>query len=325
MSRDAIHLRADHYAASSAHHLVSKATASVINQFIAIRNTENDPISVIAVTNLVTSHEAANPVDKATSVLYLPEQCTRLDKQATQASSVSDLVLATSRLSLGKSDRRQHSRDRQYSREGNSRSVSREKYKNSWQKDGKERGRSKDSRDSRKDKFHRQSSDKKHDFNATRIRRSSSGREHNFRRSSSGRKHNSRRSSSGPRDKNNRGHNRDKRSKSHSVSKDRGKSPNSRRASDYSNCMRCGQGHLSIDCRQYPFYKGEPCEKCSLMHETKMHRARTNRSNSKEGRPRNTYHIPDHKYRDPGDSVYMTALQPRDKSNDNVFRAPKNP
>ena len=88
MTKDDIHLRADHYSASSAHHLVSKATAKVINEFIAIRNTENNPISVIAITNLVTSHEASNPGDKSSTVLYLPEQCTRLDKQATQANSV---------------------------------------------------------------------------------------------------------------------------------------------------------------------------------------------------------------------------------------------
>ena len=313
MSKDDIHLRADYYSASSAHHLVSKATASVINQFIAIRNTENNPISVIAITNLVTSHEASNPGDRASTVLYLPEQCTRLDKQATQANSVSDLVLATSRLSLGRSARGHNSRDRQYSRSGDSRSVSRDKkYTKSWQQDGQERGRSKDSRTSRKDAFHkRESGDRKHNFNANRIRRSSSGRKHNFRRSSSG-----------PRDKNNRGHDRNNKSKSRSASKDRGKSPNSRRTSDNSNCMRCGQRHLSIDCRQYPFYKGEPCGKCNLMHETKMHRAR---SNSKEGRPRNTYHIPDHKYRETGDTVYMTALKPRDKSNDNIFCGPKKP
>ena len=283
-------------------------------QFIAIRNTENDPISVIAITNLVTSHEASNPGDRASTVLYLPELCTRLDKQAYQANSVSDLVLATSRLSLGRTARGHSSRNRQESKSGDrsSRSFSRDKkYTKSWQENGHKRGRSKDSRTSRKDAFHKQESgDRKY-----RVR---SGDRNNFRRSSSGQ-----------RDKNKRGHDKYNRSKSRSASKDRGKSPNSKRASDNSNCMRCGQMHLSMDCRQYPFYKGNPCDKCSLMHETKMHRARTNsrdrtRHNSKEGRPRNTYHIPDFKYRDQGDTVYSTALQPRDRSIDNIFRGPKN-
>ena len=34
--------------------------------------------------------------------MYLPETCTRLDRQAYQASNISELVLATSQLSLGK-------------------------------------------------------------------------------------------------------------------------------------------------------------------------------------------------------------------------------
>ena len=71
------------------------------------------------------------------------------------------------------------------------------------------------------------------------------------------------------------------------------------------------------------------------MHETKLHRARSNskertQNNSREGRPRNTYHIPDFKYREEGDTVYTTTLEPRgararesDQDN-NIFRASKN-
>jgi hypothetical protein len=80
--------------------------------------------------------------------------------------------------------------------------------------------------------------------------------------------------------------------------------------------------HLSIDCRLYPFYKGEPCSVCHYMHDTKMHRG--NRQNSTEGRPRKSYSIPDHKYCDPPDGIYMTTLQKRDKSDENIFRTPKN-
>ena len=90
--------------------------------------------------------------------------------------------------------------------------------------------------------------------------------------------------------------------------------------------------HLLMDCRLYPFYKGKPCEKCSLMHETKLHRARSNskertRNNSREGRPKNTYHIPDFKYREEGDTVYTTTLKQRgarESDQDNIFRASKN-
>ena len=71
------------------------------------------------------------------------------------------------------------------------------------------------------------------------------------------------------------------------------------------------------------------------MHETKLHRARSSskerpRHNSREERPRNTYHIPDFKYREAGDTVYSTQLEQRgaqaresDQDN-NIFRGSKN-
>ena len=90
MDEKDISLCADYYSASSAQYLVGKNTALVIAQFIQIRNTENEPISVTAITNLVSTHEASNPTDRPTTVLYLLETCTRLDKQAYQASNVSD-------------------------------------------------------------------------------------------------------------------------------------------------------------------------------------------------------------------------------------------
>ena len=80
MSKEVITIRADYYSSNSAHHLVGKNTAIVIAQFISIRNTEGEPISVTAITNLVTSHEASNPGDRPSTVLYLPESCTRLDQ-----------------------------------------------------------------------------------------------------------------------------------------------------------------------------------------------------------------------------------------------------
>ena len=68
------------------------------------------------------------------------------------------------------------------------------------------------------------------------------------------------------------------------------------------------------------------------MHETKLHRARSNsrdrtRNPSRDGRGKNTYHIPDFKYREEGDTVYATALKPRgarENEQDNIFRATKN-
>ena len=331
MSKDDISLRADYYSASSGHHLVGKNTAIVIAQFISIRNTEGEPISVTAITNLVTSHEASNPGDRPSTVLYLPESCTRLDKQAYQASNVTDLVLATSKLTLGRKERGHSSKYRPESKSGDrsSRSFSRDrKYPDNWQKNGYRQGRSKDSRTSRKDGFNRQESgDRKY-----RLR---SGDRGNFKRSSSG---NRDRQKSW--DRKRQGQEKYKKSPSRSFSRDRGRSPYSKRASPArgarakqdSNCMRCGGMHLSMDCRLYPFYKGNPCEKCSLMHETKLHHARSNsrdrtRNHSREGRPKNTYHIPDFKYRDEGDTVYTTALKPRgtrENEQDNIFRATKN-
>ena len=95
-----ISLRSDFYAASSAHFLVTKPTAEVIKEWVSLRNTSGQPVNLIGVGNLITQHEAQNPGDKISTVLYLPESCSRLDQNATQASIVTELVLATTRLGL---------------------------------------------------------------------------------------------------------------------------------------------------------------------------------------------------------------------------------
>ena len=48
-----------------------------------------------------------------------------------------------------------------------------------------------------------------------------------------------------------------------SDSRDRG-----RNRQENSNCIRCGDSHLSIECRKYPYYKGAPCETCNLTTNT---------------------------------------------------------
>jgi hypothetical protein len=48
---------------------------------------------------------------------------------------------------------------------------------------------------------------------------------------------------------------------------------------------------------------------------------------SRDGRGKNTYQIPDFKYRDEGDSVYAIALQTkgaRENEQNNIFRAKNN-
>ena len=118
-----ISLRADYYAASSATHLVSKSTATIIQQFIVIRATESESISVTAVTNLVTTHEASHPSDKCTTVMYLPESCTRLDRQAYQATNVEELVLATSQLSVNNKGKSQSPFRKRNDRSGEEKNV----------------------------------------------------------------------------------------------------------------------------------------------------------------------------------------------------------
>ena len=89
---------------------------------------------------------------------------------------------------------------------------------------------------------------------------------------------------------------------------------------------------MSMDCRQYQFYKGAPCDICGMMHDTKMHIKRSDsrdhtRQYSRDGKGRNTYHIPDFKYRDQGDSVYAIALEPkvtRENEHENIFKAKNN-
>ena len=329
MDKDKITLKADHYSAISAHYLVSKNTAEIISQFVSIRKTEGDPNTVASITNLVTQHEASNPGDRISTVLYLPESCTRLDKQATEASNVTDLVLAASQINLGKR-RGSNTNFRQQSGSGDrsSRSVSRErKYPYDSRQKGYKRESSRDGHNSRKDS-HRKSGDKK---NPPRP-----GERDKFNRSYS---YDRKRQISY--DKRRQGNNNYDKSSSRSVSKDRGYSKRESPArgaiprSD-SKCVRCDGKHISMDCRQYPYYKGKPCSKCQLMHETKMHRARSSskerpKHNSRDERPRNSYHIPDFKYRESGDTVYSTQLeqigaQARDSDQDpNIFRRSKNP
>jgi hypothetical protein len=332
MSKDEIHLKADHFAASSAVHLVSKNTALIINQFVALRQTEGEPISVVSVTNLVTSHEATNQNDKATTILYLPESCTRLDKLATQATNVTDLVLAASTLSLGDSkghhrDRQSYSRSQSRDKQSYSRSNSRDKYQGR-SRDRNPRGRySRDQGERKKpsdgarkksydNKYRRRSSSNNkrsssHDRrSSSQNRRYSDNNKRNSsydRRSSHDKKHNPRRSTSGR----NRYDN-----KSRSGSRVREKSPRN------TGCLRCGMNHLSSSCKKYPFHTGEPCSVCQYMHDTRLHKGL--RQNSTENRPKKTYSIPDHKYRDPPDGVFMTNVQKIDQSDENIFRIPKN-
>ena len=82
----------------------------------------------------------------------------------------------------------------------------------------------------------------------------------------------------------------------------------------------------------HPYHKGAPCEKCNLMHDTKVHISRANsrdrqRHPSRDVKGKNTYHIMDHKYRDGDDSIYKIELQPksaRDNEEQNIFRSKNN-
>ena len=332
MTKEEIHLKADHFASSSAVHLVSKNTALIINQFVALRQTEGEHVSVISITNLVTSHEAQNQSDKQTTILYLPEICTRLDKQASQASNVTDLVLAATNLSLGDSKghnraRQSYSRSQSRDKQSYSRSGSRDKYqrrsrdKNPKGRYRREQGDRKNPSDGERKKSYENKNrgrSSSHDRRSASHDRRSSSQSRRYsnndkrdskydRRSSHDKKQNPRRSSSGR----NRYEN-----KSRSSSRLREKSPRN------TGCLRCGGNHISSSCKKYPYYAGEPCSTCQYLHDSQMHKGL--RQNSSESRPKKTYSIPDHKYRDPPDGVFMTNVEKRDHSAENIFRIPKN-
>ena len=330
MTEEEIHLKADYFASSSAIHLVSKNTGVIINQFVALRQQEGEHVSVISVTNLVTSHEAQNQGDKQTTVLYLPEACTRLDKQASQAQNVTDLVLAATNLSLGNSKgynrarqsfSKSHSRDKQYSRSGSrDRNQRKSRDRNPKARYRREQGDRRNSSDGHRkksyDKNDRRSpshnrghsnNDRRSTSQSQRYSRVDKRDQKYDRRSSSDKKQNPRRSSSGKNKYEDR---------TRSSSKTREKSPRNM------NCLRCGGNHISSSCKKYPYYNGEPCSTCQFLHDSKMHKGQ--RHNSSEDKPKKVYSIPDHKYRDPYDGVYMMNVEKRDHSAENIFRNPKN-
>jgi hypothetical protein len=323
MTESAIRLKADHYSCISAIHLVSKNTGAIINQFVALRQQESENVSVLSITNLVTSHEAQNQGDKATTVLYLPESCTRLDKQASQAESVQDLVLATSRLTLNKNrDRksfsRSYSRDRKNSRSG-SRNRDDRKYRESRDRNQKSKYRNEQndrrfSSKNREKSYDRSSShdkgrnDRRKNSQSQRYSRYDSKDKKYERRDSSDnvKKQYPRRSSS----------NKKYETRDRSVSKKREQSPRN------TNCLRCGGAHLSSSCKKYDFYNGAPCTKCEFLHATADHRGK--RQNSIEKKPKKEYSIPDHRYRDPYDGIFSTSVIKSDGTPENIFRDTKN-
>ena len=110
MDPDKIELRADYFGTSCIKYLVSKNTATVIDQYTTIRAQEGDTTSCTALCDFVTSHETMNKDDQLSQTVYLPEPCSRLDQAAYQASSVSELLVATNQfnqLNLREDKRRQ--------------------------------------------------------------------------------------------------------------------------------------------------------------------------------------------------------------------------
>ena len=328
MTESAIRLKADHYSCISAIHLVSKNTGAVINQFVALRQQENENVSVLAITNLVTSHEAQNQSDKATTVLYLPESCTRLDKQASQATNVQDLVLATSKLTLNKNNRGRQTMSRSHSRDG--------KYSRSQSRD-KDYRKSRESRDRNpKARYRNEKNDRRYSQKGYREksydRRSSSydrGHSKNDRRSDSQSQKYSRNDKKDKKyERRNSSENkkqyprRDSSSRNKNENRERSKSKQREKSPRNMNCLRCGGSHLSSSCKKYDFYNGEPCSTCQFLHSTANHKG--NRQSSFEKRPKNVYSIPDHQYRDPYDGIYSTSVTKSDSTAENIFRDPKN-
>ena len=99
MDQDKIELRSYYFGTTCITHLVSKTTATVIEQYTTIKAQEGDSTSCRSLCDFVTSHESINKEDQLSNTVYLPKPCSRLDQAAYQASSVSELLVATNQFS----------------------------------------------------------------------------------------------------------------------------------------------------------------------------------------------------------------------------------
>ena len=276
-------IRADNYSANSSKHFVTSNTSAVISKYIGYKIQKGEPINVMGVCKVISSHENQTPTDAIQSTLYLPEIATRLDTQMSSAKNVEDLVITATNVQSENSTKQ---RGRSPGRNGytsprgtNYRITGRSTYQSPNGTTYKKRGTSNNGLDYRSPggtsyKQRGKSNTRRNGSTSPGGRpRGNSPRRAPF-TSPGGRSYRPRSTSAG---------------KFQSPGGRRyNKSPNGtmwrrssapRNPTQQQNCVRCGDKHPSVECPHYAYYRGTPCSVCNLQHATASHRRRSGSSN----------------------------------------------
>ena len=305
LDSEKIKIRADNYSCNIAKNLVTPNTGKVLADYVVIRQQRDETVNLMKLCNVITTHESGNVADRIQHIMYLPSSASRLDATISAASNVEELLVATAALPAGGSSTPQFRRNSRPStpdhRGGHrARSPYKQSGDNGWR-----RGRngsvhtpggsihpppysSSSRRNSGAGDYIRPYSGRGRSGNRQRTpgynQRRSNDRQGRSgdRKSKSGDRggsHRQRGHTPGRGDNRSGGnHWNDKSQRSTgNYHGSRGRSDGRRSATPkQDHCMRCGStNHLSKDCPVYPYYNGEECRVCGLMHNTKYHRERS--------------------------------------------------
>ena len=279
MDPNTVTVRSEHYASNCTKYFVSKNTRVALESFTQMKMQKGEQTNVMSLCQVVGRHESDNPGDQIQSIMYLPEHATRLDCQLSTASNVEELFINSTKVDRyrGYEPSRNSNGSRENSKSpagsagsGNGKSKDGFKRNSRWTSPGgrnSNRGRSPSS------------GSRRMEGDGTRGSRASTPRTHSGRRRPQSRPFQS------PGGRNYT------RSPGRTTWRRYSKSPNSGRqnytqnnrgrpATDSSSrsstiCIRCGGAHSSGDCRTYDYWEGPPCQRCGLMHDTRLHRARS--------------------------------------------------
>ena len=313
LDSDTATIRADNYSANSSKYFVSTNTAAVINRYIGYKIQRGEPVNVMGVCQVISTHENTTTSDAIQTIMYLPEMATRLDTQMSSARNVEDLVIASTNFERGRGDSTKQN-GQQNRRNSNFRSPNGTNYKTRGRSTGfrspggtnyqtrgnsaggygfrspggtnyKPRGSSADRSGFRSPggtnyKQRGRSADRsgfRSPGGTNYTPRGSSADRSGF-RSPGGTNYRPRGSSAGRYQS--PGGRKYTRSPGGSMWR-KSPGPGNRgppQQQQPQNCVRCGDPHPSGDCPHYAYYRGPPCSDCNLQHATSSHKKR--RSNS---------------------------------------------
>ena len=269
MDPDTVTVRSEHYASNCTKYFVSKNTGVALENFTQMKMQKGERTNVMSICQVVGRHESDNPSDQIQSIMYLPEHATRLDCQLSTASNVEELFINSTRVD----------RYRGYEPSRKNNNGSRRNSKSPAGSTGNGNGRSKDGGRNYFRGRSPASGSRRTEGDGTNGSRASTPRTHSGRRRPQSQPFQS------------PGGHKYTRSPGRTTWRRYSKSPNSGRqnytqtnrgrpATDSSSrssnlCIRCGGAHASGGCRIYDYYEGPPCQRCGLMHDTRLHRERS--------------------------------------------------